>query len=90
MTGLEFKNLGKQIQVGDQQAWLFKDLNLKTDANDFIVILGPSGCGKSSLLRLIAHLDQPSAGQILPQSPQKMSFVFQEACLLPWRPRKSI
>jgi len=39
------------------------DLDIADGA--FVVLVGPSGCGKSTLLRLIAGLDQPSAGQVL-------------------------
>jgi multiple sugar transport system ATP-binding protein len=39
------------------------DLDIADGA--FVVLVGPSGCGKSTLLRLVAGLDQPSAGQVL-------------------------
>ena len=32
---------------------------------EYLVLLGPSGCGKATLLRMIAGLEQPSAGDIL-------------------------
>jgi ABC-type sugar transport system ATPase subunit len=32
---------------------------------EFIVILGPSGCGKSTLLRLVAGLEDVTAGEVL-------------------------
>ena len=37
------------------------DLNFKS--GEFVVILGPSGCGKSTLLRMIAGLEEISAGR---------------------------
>jgi len=39
-------------------------INLSFAPNDFVVILGPSGCGKSTLLRMIAGLEQITAGEI--------------------------
>jgi sn-glycerol 3-phosphate transport system ATP-binding protein len=39
-------------------------VNLDIHNGEFVVILGPSGCGKSTLLRLIAGLEEISAGEI--------------------------
>lgn len=64
------------------------DLNLRVAHGEFVSLLGPSGCGKSTVLRLVAGLDQPSAGQL--QVPQgrgaaaRTAFVFQEPTLMPW------
>jgi multiple sugar transport system ATP-binding protein len=38
--------------------------DLAIEDGEFVVIVGPSGCGKSTLLRLIAGLEEPSAGQV--------------------------
>ena len=61
---------------------------------EFVSIVGPSGCGKSTLLRLIAGLQEATAGELTvadlnPQTARtqsnKTAFVFQDPNLLPWR-----
>ena len=68
-------------------------VNLAVQPGNFITLLGPSGCGKSTLLNLVAGLLAPSVGRISvwgespnaqSQAQQRMSFVFQEATLMPW------
>jgi sulfonate transport system ATP-binding protein len=65
-------------------------LSLHVEPGEILVILGGSGCGKSTLLRLIAGLDQPSAGRVLLgaepiRGPHPaIGLVFQEPRLLPW------
>jgi ABC-type nitrate/sulfonate/bicarbonate transport system ATPase subunit len=64
--------------------------DLEVAENDFVTILGPSGCGKSTLLRIVAGLDQPSAGEVLLdgrriESPgADRGMVFQSYTLFPW------
>jgi NitT/TauT family transport system ATP-binding protein len=59
-------------------------------AGQFVSLLGPSGCGKSTVLRLVAGLAEPSAGQVrvagkpAAQRPLPMSYVFQDPTLMPW------
>jgi NitT/TauT family transport system ATP-binding protein len=68
-------------------------IDLTIAAGEFVSLIGPSGCGKSTLLRLIADLDQPTAGDIqvfgMPaakaRQAQKYGIAFQQAGLLPWR-----
>ena len=48
-----------------------------------VCLWGASGCGKTTALRLLAGLEKPSAGEI--RGAQRVSMVFQEDRLLPWR-----
>jgi NitT/TauT family transport system ATP-binding protein len=59
-------------------------IDLEVPAGQFLAILGPSGCGKSTLLRIIAGLDEPSAG-VVHVDRKSIAYVFQDAHLLPWR-----
>ena len=75
---------------------VLNDLSLEVHQGQIVSLLGPSGCGKSTLLRVIAGLIEADRGSVfvdgtkvarqMPRSSrEKMSFVFQEPALLPWR-----
>jgi NitT/TauT family transport system ATP-binding protein len=70
---------------------LFDGFSLELGDGNPTVILGPSGCGKTTLLRLIAGLLRPCAGTLSIEGAEaaasgvgQVSFVFQEARLLPY------
>ncbi len=44
---------------------VLKGLNLEIKSGEFVVVVGPSGCGKSTLLRMIAGLEDFTAGELL-------------------------
>jgi len=58
-------------------------VDLTIAEGSFTSIVGPSGCGKSTLLRMIAGLDEPTAGAIEGR-PGEVGLVFQDATLMPW------
>jgi sulfonate transport system ATP-binding protein len=70
---------------------ILEDINLEVGACEIVAILGPSGCGKTTLLRIIAGLERPTAGEVLldkmrvERPDPRMGMVFQEHALLPWR-----
>ena len=61
-------------------------MDFSIEEGEFVGFLGPSGCGKSTLLSMIAGLMTPTCGYVENTFPKKsMSFVFQEASLMPWQ-----
>jgi len=67
-------------------------LNLTVEDGDFLVLLGPSGCGKTTTLRLVAGLENPTAGNIyfndsiindLSPKDRNVAMVFQSYALYP-------
>ena len=60
MAQLSLKNIQK---IYDNQVHVVKDFNLEIEDKEFIVFVGPSGCGKSTTLRMIAGLEEISAGE---------------------------
>jgi len=68
------------------------DLELTIRARQMVVLVGPSGCGKSTTLRMVAGLEEPTAGKILidgrdvthlPPAERDIAMVFQSYALYP-------
>jgi len=88
MAKVEFKAVEKKY--GHVQALWPLDLTIESGA--FIVLLGPSGCGKTTLLRMIAGLEDVTAGDLLIDAvsvkdvhpkDRNVSMVFQNYALYP-------
>ncbi len=88
MAEVTIRELGKAYGAVEVMA----GLNLDIADGEFVVLVGPSGCGKSTLLRMIAGLEEISAGKIaigprvvnnLPPSERDIAMVFQNYALYP-------
>ena len=75
---------------GDVKA--LNDINLEIKDKEFFVLLGPTGAGKTTMLRIIAGLEKPSAGEVflddagvndLIPAKRDVAFVFQYYTLYP-------
>lgn len=84
---LSIQSLSKTYADGTRA---LEGINLDVPNAEIVALIGGSGCGKTTLLRLIAGLDRPSAGDIaLDGEPitgphPGVGLVFQESRLLPW------
>jgi multiple sugar transport system ATP-binding protein len=61
MAEIALSGLTKRYPDGTEAV---KDMNLKIDDGEFLILVGPSGCGKSTALRMIAGLEDISDGEL--------------------------
>lgn len=61
---IKLQSVSKVYEESVSDAPALADISLRIESGEFFFLLGPSGCGKTTLLRLIAGLLSPSAGQI--------------------------
>jgi NitT/TauT family transport system ATP-binding protein len=70
---------------------VLQQIHLTIAKGEFVSLIGPSGCGKSTLLKLISGLTNATSGNILVDgmtpfnARETISYIFQDATLLPWR-----
>ena len=87
MANISLQHLDK---IYDNKVQAVFDFNLEVKDGEFIVLVGPSGCGKSTTLRMVAGLEDISAGKLLldgedittaPAKDRDMAMVFQNYAL---------
>jgi putative spermidine/putrescine transport system ATP-binding protein len=88
MSGLSLNDITKTF--GDFKA--VDNVRIDVPHGTFVCLLGPSGCGKTTLLRMIAGLEEPTAGAIvldgkditgIPTHKRNLGMVFQSLALFP-------
>jgi multiple sugar transport system ATP-binding protein len=88
MAQVMMKDLNKKYD----EVHAVKDVNLHIRDKEFVVLVGPSGCGKSTTLRMVAGLEEITAGEImigdrvvndLPPKDRDIAMVFQNYALYP-------
>ena len=89
MANLSLKHIYKVYPNGTKAV---NDFNMQIEDKEFIVFVGPSGCGKSTTLRMIAGLEEISAGELkigdvvvngLEPKDRDIAMVFQNYALYP-------
>jgi ABC-type sugar transport system ATPase subunit len=87
MAGIEIRGLTRRFRDGTRA---LDGVELDVADGELLVLVGPSGSGKTTLLRLIAGLDQPTAGTIrlnekdlagVPPHKRNVALVFQNLAL---------
>ena len=61
MAGITLKNI---VKTYDNKVTVIPGLDLEIHDKEFIILVGPSGCGKSTTLRMIAGLEEITAGEL--------------------------
>ena len=88
MSGLNIQNVKKSFGAVD----IIHGIDVDIAEGEFVILVGPSGCGKSTLLRMIAGLEDISAGKIsidgrvvndLQPKDRNIAMVFQNYALYP-------
>ena len=92
MASISLRNVVKRYGTGAKAVPVIHGVNAEIAHGEFIVIVGPSGCGKSTLLRMVAGLEEITAGEIaindkvvnnIEPSDRDIAMVFQNYALYP-------
>jgi sn-glycerol 3-phosphate transport system ATP-binding protein len=92
MASITLSHILKTYGAGDKANTVIHDLSAEIAHGEFVVIVGPSGCGKSTLLRMVAGLEEITAGTVsigghvvndLEPAERDIAMVFQNYALYP-------
>jgi len=92
MASITLSHLQKTYGAGAKGNTIIQDLSAAIQDGEFVVIVGPSGCGKSTLLRMVAGLEEITAGTVsigdrvvndLEPAERDIAMVFQNYALYP-------
>lgn len=90
MPLIEVQGIHKTFYSDWGKVEALSEVNFSCLPGQFITIVGPSGCGKTTLLRIMAGLETPSAGQVFFEKEpvsgpgHNRAIIFQEPRLFPW------
>ena len=62
---IEMRDLARRYQLGPQEIYALRGVDLVINHGEYVAIMGPSGSGKSTLMNIVGCLDRPTAGQYI-------------------------
>ena len=92
MARVRLEQVTKRFGEGADEVAAVDNVTLDVADGEFMILLGPSGCGKSTLLRIVAGLEDPTAGEVYigerlvndtPPKDRDIAMVFQSYALYP-------
>jgi NitT/TauT family transport system ATP-binding protein len=90
---VDVRDVSLTFETADGKVDALSNVSLQIAEGEFVSFIGPSGCGKTTMLRVIADLQQPTAGTLLVNGmsaeqarlERRYGYVFQAPALFPWR-----